>query len=182
MRWGAFATAILVGARLAAAEPTDPVATVGRAAELCKSGQLDAAAVELRALLPALEGELGPGHAAPQILRVNLAGVERSLGNEQAAEKVGKLPPEDPKAARIDPKLKRALRGLAVCAAAKPAAGVKSAAPSSPMPEVTPEDHIKVARTLVSQGQYARALVADAGPQDADLRNPGGGEAPARGS
>ncbi len=105
MRWGAFAATILVGARLAAAEPADPVAVVTGAAELCKSGKLEAAAKDLRTLLPALEAKLGPGHAAPQILRVNLAGVERSLGNRDAAEKIGQLPPEDPNAPRLDPNL-----------------------------------------------------------------------------
>jgi tetratricopeptide (TPR) repeat protein len=160
LRWAAFATTILVGARLAAAEPADPVAAVDHAAELCKSGNLEAAAGELRALLPALEAEFGPGHAAPQILRVNLSGVERSLGNEAEAEKIGKLPPEDPNAPRIDSKLKRSLRGLAVCATAKHDGGASSAAHATAMPQVTSEDHITLARKLVFQGQYARALDA----------------------
>jgi len=158
LRWGALAAAIIVGARLASAAPPDPVAVLERAAKSCEEGNLDAAAADLRALLTSLESELGPGHAAPQILRVNLAGVERSLGNEAAAKEIEKLPAEDPNAPRIDPKLKRALRGLAVCATAKSKGTATAKSPA--MPEVTPEDHIALARKLVFQGQYARALDA----------------------
>jgi len=159
LRWGAFAAALLVGARLAAADPVDPIAAVERTAGLCKSGQLEAAAHELRGLLATFEADLGPGHAAPQIVRVNLAELERLLGDEEAAKKIGRLPPENPAAPKIDPKLKRALRGLAVCATAKPAGTAKPPPSGLPaMPEITPEEHLKLAYKLVAQGQYRRAL------------------------
>jgi CHAT domain-containing protein len=158
LRPGAFAAALLLGARLAAADPADPAAAAGRAAELCKSGQLDAAAVELRGLLATLEGDLGPGHSAPQIVRLNLAELERKRGNAKAAQEIGRLPPEDPAAGKIDPKLKRALRGLTVCATVKSAGSAKAPRGLPAMPVVTPEEHLKLAHKLVGQGQYRRAL------------------------
>jgi CHAT domain-containing protein len=168
LRRGAIAAALLVGARLAAADPGDPVEAAGRAAELCKAGRLEAAASELRSLLTSLEADLGPGHAAPQIVRVNLAEMERRLGHEQAAREIGRLPPEDPSAGKIDSKLKRALRGLAVCATARPAGSAEP--PPSRLPalaEVPPEEHLKLARKLVAQGQYRRALDAAKTAQNA---------------
>jgi CHAT domain-containing protein len=171
----ALAAAVLLGARLAAAEPGDAVATVARASELCESGKLEAAAVELRGLLVTLETEFGSGHAAPQILRLNLAEVEGNLGNAAAAAQVGRLPPEDPNAPKIDPKLKQALRGLAVCATAKPPGTATAETSGLPkLPEVTAADHIQLSRKLVAQGQYGRALDAAKVAQD----SAGGGADP----
>jgi CHAT domain-containing protein/predicted negative regulator of RcsB-dependent stress response len=172
LRRGAIAAALLVGARLAAADPGDPAQTAGRAAELCKAGRLEAAAGELRGLLTSLEADLGPGHAAPQIVRVNLAELERRLGHEQAAEEIGRLPPEDPSAEKIDSKLKRALRGLAVCATARPTRTAKPPPRLPALEEVAPEEHLKLARTLVAQGQYQRALDAAEAAQSAAGRSP----------
>jgi CHAT domain-containing protein len=173
LRRGAFAAVLLFGARLAGAEPADPVEAAGRAALQCKSGQIEAAAGELRGLLRSLEAEFGPGHTAPQIVRMNLAEVERRLGNEKAAKEIGRLPPEDPAAGKIDPKLKRALRGLAVCATAKAAATTKAPPPRLPdLGEIPPEEHLKLARKLVAQGQYRRALDAARVAQDAAGSSP----------
>jgi CHAT domain-containing protein/predicted negative regulator of RcsB-dependent stress response len=172
LRRGAIAAALLVGARLAAADPGDPAQTAGRAAELCKAGRLEAAAGELRSLLTSLEADLGPGHAAPQIVRLNLSELERRLGNEKAAEEIGRLPPEDPSAGKIDSKLKRALRGLAVCATARSTQTAKPPPRLPALEEVAPEEHLKLARTLVAQGQYRRALDAAKAAQNAAGRSP----------
>ncbi len=133
-----------------AAAAGDPVQTAGRAAKLCGEGDLADAAAELRGLLTALEAELGPANAAPTIVRMNLAPLERALGNEEAARAL-EAPPSgggDPKAP-LDPKLKRALRGLAVCATAE--------APPI-LAEIPPDQQLEVALTLYNQGQYRKAL------------------------
>jgi hypothetical protein len=160
VRWGAISAAVLLCAHAAAAEPADPAAAAGHAAKLCEEGDLQGAAEELRSLLSQLEAEFGAGHAAPQILRVNLAEVERNLGNEAAAKELSDLPPEDPNAPPMTPGLKKALRGLAVCATARAGSGASAGGAAPPMPEVTAEEHVNLSRKLVFQGQYQRALEA----------------------
>jgi len=168
LRPAALGAALLLCANLASAGTADPVRVAGEVAALCRDGRLDEAAAQLRELLTDLESALGPGHVAPQIVRMNLADLERALGDEAAADEVGKLPPEDPAAGKLDPKLKRALRGLSACATAR-------AEPTRQPPalgSVTPEEHLKLARKLVAQGQYRRALDTARAAQEAAGASP----------
>jgi tetratricopeptide (TPR) repeat protein len=147
-------------ASLAAAESGDPISAANRAVEYCAAGDLDDAADELHALLESLESRYGPGHDAPLIVRLNLAEIEKRLGHDRKAKKVAELPPEDPNAPKINSKLKRALRGLAVCATAKPSQIAKPM-PSRPVTAVAAsaaQEQLNLARKLASQGQYRRAL------------------------
>jgi len=157
---GALAAVLLLSTGLAAAESNDPITAANRAVELCTAGDLGDAADELHALLETLESRYGPGHDAPLIVRLNLAEIERRLDNHRRAKKIGNLPPEDPNAPKIDSKLKRALRGLAVCATAEPSQIAKPM-PSLPVTEVATsaaQEQLNLARKLATQGQYRRAL------------------------
>ena len=91
---GVLAAVLLLSTGLAAAEPSDPITAAHRAVELCTAGDLGDAADELHALLEALESRYGPGHDAPLIVRLNLAEIERRLGNHRRAKKIGNLRPE----------------------------------------------------------------------------------------
>jgi len=169
------AAALLFSAGLtAAAEARDPISVANRVVEYCAAGDLDDAADELHALLETLESTYGPGHDAPLIVRLNLAEIEKRRGNDRKARKIGKLPPEDPNAPKIDSKLKRALRGLAVCATAKPSRIAKPM-PSRPVTEVAAtaaQEQLNLARKLATQGQYRRAL------DTANLARKSAGESP----
>jgi CHAT domain-containing protein/tetratricopeptide (TPR) repeat protein len=157
---GALVAVLLLHAGLAAAKPVDAVKVANQAVAHCKAGDLDDAADELHTLLESLEAQYGPGHTAPLIVRLNLAEIEKRLGHDRKAAEIGKLPAEDPNAPKIDSKLKRALRGLAVCATAKPSQIAKPM-PSRPDTVVVTsaaQEQLNLARKLATQGQYRRAL------------------------
>lgn len=157
---GTLTAVLLLTASLTAAGSDDPIAAANRAVASCTSGDFDGAADELYALLESLESRHGRGHDAPLIVRLNLAEIEKRLGNDRKAKEIGNLPPEDPNAPKIDPKLKRALRGLAVCATAKPSQIAKPM-PSQPVTGIAAtaaQEQLDLARKLATQGQYRRAL------------------------
>jgi CHAT domain-containing protein len=145
----------LIGALLlAAADPGgDPAALAKRAGEACRAGELEAAAESLRALASALDAALGPGHAAADLVRMNLAAVERAAGRAPQAA----APPAPGAAgskAALDPGLERALRSLRPCGALAPAAAPTPA----PGGGVGFEAQLGLARGLLQRGRYRRAL------------------------
>jgi CHAT domain-containing protein len=145
----------LIGALLlAAASPGgDPTALAQRAGEACRAGELEAAAESLRALASALDTALGPGHPATDLVRVNLAAVERAAGRAPEAHAAPPTGAAAPRAA-LDPGLEQALRSLRACSALAPAAAPKPA----PEAAVGFEAELELARGLLQRGRYRRAL------------------------
>jgi CHAT domain-containing protein/predicted negative regulator of RcsB-dependent stress response len=147
LRAGRLAAAWLLAARAASADP----ATV--AADRCKAGDLDGAARALTELLAAVEASNGVNGPAAQVVKLNLAHVERARGNSARASELEKPGEPAPGAREPDPELARGLRGLRACAGL---AAAETAPP--PIAEIRSEDHLDLARGLLARGLYPRAL------------------------
>jgi CHAT domain-containing protein len=148
LRPAGLAAASLFVVRLAWAAPADV------AAERCRAGDLDGAARALGQLLVAVESSHGAGGPAAQIVRLNLAHVERARGNEARAAELERMPEPAPDAREPDAALTASLRGLRACAA------LAARAPAQPIAEIRSEDHLDLARGLLARGLYRRALEA----------------------
>jgi CHAT domain-containing protein len=154
LRRGAFAAACLLAAcglaaRAASAGPAEV------AADRCRAGDLDGAARALEELLASVEATQGAGGSAAQVVRLNLAHVERGRGNVARAAELEKMPEPAPGGREPDPALAKSLRGLRACAAvAQPATQVP------PVAEIRSQDHLDLARGLLARGLYRRALEA----------------------
>jgi len=135
-----------MAARVASAGPADV------AAERCRVGDLDGAARALDELLASVEASQAAGGPAAQVVRLNLAHVERARGNAARAAELERMPDPAPGASQPDAALAKALRGLRACAAlAQP-----TQAPG--VAEIRSQDHLDLARGLLARGLYRRAL------------------------
>ena len=129
----------------------DPVAQAEAAAQLCQAGRADEAAVALEALQQNLAAEYGARHSAPLIVQLGRAHVARARGRDAEAVALESLPSEE-KGRKTPSKLKRALRGLRVCAGIRPV-------DTKPV-DLTFDEHLRGARRSFNQGRYDRALEA----------------------
>jgi CHAT domain-containing protein len=141
--------AIGLAARAASAGPAEV------AADRCRTGDLDGAARALTELLASVEASQGAGGPASQVVRLNLAHVERARGNAARAAEIERMPDPAPGAREPDAALAKALRGLRACAAlAQP----EQAQPTPGIAEIRSQDHLDLARGLLARGLYGRAL------------------------
>ena len=149
MRPGTTALALLaclgcataVAARAAETSGTEGLAArAERAAELCRTGDDAGARTELRALLKALESELGADHSAAQIVRLYLPSAAKPSSGAKRDE-----PP-------LDRRLKRSLRKLAECA--------KAGGEPELVPKSSWQQSLDEARKLLNRGRYRLALQA----------------------
>ncbi|MFI5217475.1 MAG: CHAT domain-containing protein, partial [Candidatus Limnocylindria bacterium] len=125
------------------------------AADRCRTGELDGAARALTELLASVEASQGAGGPASQVVRLNLALVERARGNAARAAEIERMPDPAPGAREPDAALAKALRGLRACAAlAQP----EQAQPTPGIAEIRSQDHLDLARGLLARGLYGRAL------------------------
>ncbi len=142
---------------------TAAIESAHRAAHLCRAKKLDEASKELRILVGTLEGDLGAGHSATRIARLNLASVDTARGQappDRDADSGTKNEDES----EIAPALARALKGLRACVAP---ARVRRTPESDEshraelrrrLSEEPLESQIAAARRLASQGRYRDAL------------------------
>jgi hypothetical protein len=142
---------------LAACGLAAPVAAAGPAevaAERCRAGDVDGAARALSELLASVEASQGVGGPASQVVRLNLAHVERARGNAARAAELERMPDPAPGAGEPDAALAKALRGLRACAALSQPA---EAQPTPGVAEIRSQDHLDLARGLLARG-LRRAL------------------------
>jgi len=156
----------LLGAMLLLATPAmaSELATLAKdAARGCRAADLEAATKSLSALLAGAEAELGPASETAQLVRLNLAHLERARGNTARAVELEKLPSKT-SGKKPSRKLKQAVRDLRVCAAFD-ATRHEPKGPSL-------EDRINLARNQLNRGKFHQALqsaqdaLASAGPDD----------------
>lgn len=156
MQWRGLLVAVGTLAAAAPAASADSAARAERAAAYCQSGDADAAARELTALLAEVQTELGENSDSAQVVRLNLAHVQRARGNESEARQLEDLPAES---AGKPPgrALKRALRALRSCATLEPK-------PAAQGVEVALGDRINLARNQLNRGKFreARKVALDA--------------------
>lgn len=121
------------------------------AAKQCQSGDADAAAVALTQLLDQASQELGPKSETAQLVQLNLAHIERARGNTTRADELEQLPAKT-EGKKPDRKLKKAVRGLRVCATVA----------AKPRPTTGPslEERINLARNQLNRGKFQQALTS----------------------
>ncbi len=144
----------LVAALAFAAAPASAADLAGladRAAKQCAAGEVDAAAGTLQSLLDGAVSELGPASETAQLVQLNLAHLERARGNAARADELEQLP-ADTAGKKPDRKLKKAVRGLRVCAAVT----AKPRAETGP----TLEERINLAQNQLNRGKYQQALTS----------------------
>lgn len=146
----ALALAICSGSAASPAQVNDDVALASQAAQQCKDGDVSAAHASLTALLKKLEAKLGPGHDMVFTVRLNLSHLEHAQGNDARAKELEK-PLGGASHGKPSSKLKRALRGLRVCAGLRNARRTEA-------PKLASEDQVNLARNMLNRGKYREAL------------------------